>query len=89
MVRHQAVGPQTEATKVAAVRRVDKILAEGSAQRTEFAFEFVRKVDGNRYPSPTAPQYKLAPLIEERKKKLDQWEIENCCVKQLQSPKRV
>lgn len=71
-------------TKLQIVRRVDQELTAGSVERTALAFEFVNGVGGQRFLSQTARKYKLAPIVERLKTNLDQWSVENSCVRQLE-----
>jgi hypothetical protein len=66
------------------VRRLDQELTAGSAEKTALAFEFVNKVGGQRFLSPTARKYKLAPIVERLKANRDKWDEENACVRQLE-----
>ncbi len=72
-----------KSVKVQIVRRVDQEIPKGNAAITEKAFSFVRLVDGQIYLSHTARKYKITPLVEELKEKLDDWDAENRCVKEL------
>jgi len=69
--------------KVQVVRRVDQEIAAGHKNKTALAFKFVDTVDGSRYLSQTARRYKLTPLVEELASNLDQWGVENKCVREL------
>ena len=70
--------------KVQIVRRVDQEITKGNIAITELAFNFIRLVDGSKYLSNTARKYKLAPLIEKLKNSIDEWPIENSCVRELE-----
>ncbi len=71
-------------TKLQIVRRVDQQLTAGSTEKTTLAFEFVNAVEGQRFLSPPARKYKLAPIVQRLKANLDQWDTENSCVRQLE-----
>jgi len=69
--------------KLQVVRRVDQEIPKGSTVTTSFAFEFVSLVGSNSYLSVTAREYVIQPLVDELKKNLDDWKIENRCVTEL------
>ena len=69
--------------KLQIVRRVDQEFPKGDKVRTKYAFEFVKLVGSNSYLSVLAREYIIKPLIEELKINLDEWMIENKCVKEL------
>lgn len=69
--------------KIQVVRRLDKELPKGNALVTDKAFAFVHIVGGTIYLSHNARKYKIAPLVTELKENLDNWEVENRCVKEL------
>jgi hypothetical protein len=71
-------------TKLQIVRRVDQEISAGSADKTTLAFQFVNAVGGQRFLSSTARKYKLAPMVERLKAGLDDWNVENACVRQLE-----
>ncbi|HEV2224359.1 MAG TPA: hypothetical protein VGR84_15290 [Candidatus Acidoferrales bacterium] len=71
-------------TKFQIVRRLDQELTGGSVDKTALAFEFVNTVGGQRFLSPPARKYKLAPIVERLKTNLDKWNIEDSCVRQLE-----
>lgn len=70
-------------TKLQIVRRLDQELTAGSAEKTALAFAFVNAVSGERFLSPAARKYKLEPIIQRLTDNLDQWNVENSCVRQL------
>lgn len=65
------------------VRRVDQEFPKGDLVRTKYAFEFVSLVGSNSYLSITAREYIIKPLVEKLKDNLDNWQIENQCVREL------
>ncbi len=69
--------------KVQIVRRLDQELPKGNAVVTDKAFDFVHVVGGMIYLSHNARRYKIEPLIEELKANLDNWDVENRCVREL------
>jgi hypothetical protein len=70
--------------KIQVVRRVDQELNKGNAERTANAFALVNKVGANAYLSPTAKKYVIGPWVLGLKSALDNWPIENKCVKALE-----
>ena len=71
-------------TKIQVVRRVETYISQGNKAETEKAFEFVRLVGGLRYLPLNARRYKVQPLIEKLKNSLDNWKVEDECVKELE-----
>jgi len=69
--------------KIQIVRRLDQELPKGNAVVTDKAFDFVHVVGGMIYLSHNARRYKIEPLIEELKANLDNWDVENKCVREL------
>ena len=69
--------------KIQVVRRIDQELAKGNALVTNKAFDFVHVVGGMIYLSHNARRYKIEPLVSELKDNLDNWDIENRCVREL------
>ncbi|MCG7964961.1 MAG: hypothetical protein JAY63_00035 [Candidatus Thiodiazotropha taylori] len=69
--------------KIQIVRRIDQVLPKGDATVTDKAFDFVHLVGGMIYLSHNARKYKIAPLVEELKGNLDNWDVENRCVREL------
>lgn len=69
--------------KVQVVRRLDQELPKGNALVTDKAFNFVHVVSGMIYLSHNARKYKIAPLVQELKDNLDNWDTENRCVREL------
>lgn len=70
--------------KVQIVRRVDKEISGGNADRTKYAFDFVKTVEAQRYLSTAARKYAVKPLIERLAEHLDNWKIENEAVRDLE-----
>lgn len=70
-------------TKVQIVRRLDQELLKGNAAVTEKGFDFVNVVKGTIYLSHNAKRYKIQPLVEELKANMDNWDVENRCVREL------
>jgi hypothetical protein len=71
--------------KIQIARRVDHEISAGNAVKTNLAFVFVDKVDGQKYLSPTAKRYRVAPLIEGLVTNLDNWSEEDKYVKELEA----
>jgi len=71
-------------TKIPVVRRIETYISQGNKAETEKAFEFVRLVDGLRYLPLNARRYKVQPVIEKLKAHLDDWKVEDECVKELE-----
>ncbi len=69
--------------KIQVVRRIDQELAKGNALVTNKAFDFVHVVGGMIYLSHNARRYKIEPLVSELKDNLDNWDVENRCVREL------
>lgn len=69
--------------KVQIVRRLDQELPKGNALISDKAFDFVHVVGGSIYLSHNARRYKIEPLVSELKSNLDNWDVENRCVKDL------
>lgn len=70
-------------TKIQVVRRLDQELPKGNALVTDKAFNFVHLVGGAIYLSHNARRYKIEPLVSELKDNLDNWKVENRCVREL------
>lgn len=70
-------------TKVQIVRRLDQELPKGNALVTDKAFAFVHLIGGSIYLSHNARRYKIEPLVKELKENLDNWGVENRCVREL------
>ncbi|MBN1919134.1 MAG: hypothetical protein JW889_14610 [Verrucomicrobia bacterium] len=71
--------------KLAVARRVDSLIPKSNKTETDRAFDFVRLVGGMRYLSVNARKYKLAPIIQRLKSNLDDWSVEDDCVKELRA----
>lgn len=69
--------------KVQIVRRLDQELPKGNALVTDKAFAFVHLIGGSIYLSHNARRYKIEPLVKELKENLDNWGVENRCVREL------
>lgn len=69
--------------KIQVVRRLDQELSKGNVQITDKAFAFIHVVSGTIYLSHNARKYKTVPLVAELKSRLDDWDTENRCVKEL------
>jgi hypothetical protein len=69
--------------KVQVVRRLDQELPKGNASVTDKAFGFVHVVSGTIYLSHSARKYKIVPLVQQLKASLDNWDVENRCVREL------
>jgi len=70
-------------TKIQVVRRLDQELPKGNALVTDKAFDFIHLVGGTIYLSNNGRRYKIAPLVKELKDNLDEWNIEDKCVRAL------
>ena len=70
--------------KIQVVRRVDQQITKSDAEKTRNAFAFVNGVGANAYLSPSARSYMLAPLVQRLKDHLDDWSVENECVRELE-----
>jgi hypothetical protein len=70
--------------QVQVVRRVDQAITKGDVAVTEFAFAFVRVVDGTKYLSTTAKKYRIQPLVESLDKNVDVFREENRLVQELE-----
>lgn len=70
-------------TKIQIVRRLDQELPKGNVIITDRAFDFVHVVGGMIYLSHNARRYKIEPLVEKLKASLDDWDVENKCVREL------
>jgi len=70
--------------KIQIVRRVDQQITKSNTELTRNAFAFVNGVGANAYLSPTSRSYLLAPLVERLKDHLDDWSVENECVRELE-----
>jgi len=71
-------------TKIQIVRRVDQQITKSDAAQTSNAFGFVKIVEANAYISANARNYLLAPLIKRLRGGLDDWPLENECVRALE-----
>lgn len=69
--------------KIQAVRRLDQELSKGNVLVTDKAFNFVHAIGGSIYLSHNARRYKIEPLVKELKDHLDNWDVENKCVREL------
>ena len=69
--------------KVQVVRRLDQELVKGNTLVNDKAFDFVRLVGGMIYISHNARRYKIEPLVKKLKDNLDDWDVENRCVREL------
>lgn len=65
-------------------RRIDQEIIKGNAVITRFAFSFIDVVGGTKYVSLKAKTYLVKPLIDRLNDSLDEWSIENECVKELE-----
>lgn len=70
-------------TRHQVVRRVDQVIANGNADSTAHAFDFVTITDAGIYLSTSARKYRLGPIIDKLAEHLDQWKIEDKCVQDL------
>ncbi len=70
-------------TKVQVVRRLDQELPNGNALVTDKVFDFVHLIGGSIYLSHNARRYKIEPLVKDLKENLDNWSVENRCVREL------
>jgi len=66
------------------VRRVDQEIQSANTERTKQAFAFVTVVGGTQHLSAVARKYRLGPLVKELKDNLDNWSVENECVRDLE-----
>jgi hypothetical protein len=73
----------SKSIRIQVVARVDKLIADGDADRTKLGFKFTSVVSGLRYLSITARRYRVKPWIDALKEGLDQWEKENVNVRKL------
>ena len=69
--------------KVQVVRRIDQELPKSNVSVTDKAFNFVHLVGGSIYLSHNARRYKIEPLVKKLKDNLDDWNIEDRCVREL------
>ncbi len=69
--------------KIQIVRRLDQEIPKGNVEVTNKAFAFIKIVGGMIYLSHNARQYKIQPLVDRLKANLDNWEVENKCVRAL------
>ena len=69
--------------KIQIVRRIDQELSKGNSIVTDKAFDFIHVVGGMIYLSHNARRYKIEPLVKELKEHLDDWDVENKCVREL------
>lgn len=71
-------------TKIQLVRRVDQQITKSDISQTNSAFSFVNIVGANAYLSATARNYLISPMVIKLKSSLDDWPVENECVKGLE-----
>lgn len=71
-------------TKIQLVRRVDQEITKSDLSKTQNAFAFVNIVGANAYLSTTARNYLISPLVTKLRGSLDDWPLENECVKALE-----
>lgn len=69
--------------KVQITRRTDEVIPKGDAFVTDKAFDFVHVVSSQIYLSYNARHYKVSPLVEKLKANTDNWDVENACVREL------
>ena len=69
--------------KIQVVRRLDAELPKGNVLVTDKAFNFIHVVGGSIYLSHNARRYKIEPLVKMLKDNLDNWDVENRCVREL------
>jgi hypothetical protein len=69
--------------KIQIVRRVDQVIANSNAEATKQAFAFVRTLKATAYLSPMAKRYVIQPLVERLRDGLDNFEVEDRCVRAL------
>lgn len=69
--------------KVQVVRHLDQALPKGNALVTDKAFDFVHLIGGSIYLSHNARRYKIEPLVKKLKGNLDDWTVEDRCVREL------
>lgn len=69
--------------KIQIVRRLDQELTRGNSVTTDKAFAFVHLVGGMIYLSHNARRYKIEPLVAQLKSGLDNWQLEDRCVREL------
>lgn len=69
--------------KIQIVRRVDQELPKANSIITDKAFDFIHIVGGMIYLSHNARRYKIEPLVTELKSNLDDWDVENKCIREL------
>lgn len=69
--------------KVQVIKRLDQELPKSNASVSGKAFDFVHIVGGSIYLSHYARRCKIEPLVKELKENLDEWEVENLCVRGL------
>ena len=69
--------------KVQIVRRLDQEMPKGNSVVTDKAFDFVHVVGGMIYLSHNARRYKIEPLVDKLKDNLDNWDVEDKCVRKL------
>ncbi|SIR01119.1 hypothetical protein SAMN05920897_1242 [Alkalispirochaeta americana] len=73
----------TKSTKNKVVKRVDAEIGRGNSTNIEYAFQFVEIVNAQSLLSLLSRKYKIEPLIKELEENVDNWEVENRCVKEL------
>lgn len=69
--------------KIQVVRLVDQVYPKSDAMITDRAFSFVRIVDSVLYLTHNARKYVIEPLVTRLKNNLDNWPVENECVRKL------
>ena len=69
--------------KIQIVRRIDQEFPKANTIITDKAFDFVHIVGGMLYLSNNAKRYKIEPLVKKLKGRLDNWNVENKCVRSL------
>ena len=69
--------------KIQIVRRVDQEYPKGNALITQRAFTFVNIVKAVSYLTYNSRKYKIMPLVKRLKENLDNWLVEDECVKEL------
>jgi len=70
-------------TKISIVRKLDHLISTGNTNAIEYGFYFVEIVDGQKYLSMSARNYKIKPLIDDLLASLDSWKDENRIVREL------
>lgn len=73
----------TKSTKNKVVKRVDTEIGRGNSTNIEYAFQFVEIINAQSLLSLIARKYKIEPLVKELEENVDNWDVENRCVKEL------